>query len=94
MKHFVVTYDQSRGALMSLDDFADGRQAFQARLKLEEAHRGEPVEIVVLTAASEVDLKRTHRRFFQGVEGLLRVAEVKVTRSRDRMPALRARAAQ
>lgn len=71
MSHFLVVYDRTAGELVSLDQFESASSAMQARFRAEAEHRGrKDVEVVALTAASEEDLRRTHGRYFLGLDEL------------------------
>jgi hypothetical protein len=66
---FLIEYDRPRGKLVTFDAFRDsGRhKAEKARLDLELDlnRRGINHEVVLLEAASEDALRRTHRRYFE-----------------------------
>jgi hypothetical protein len=72
---FLIEYDRRNGRLVSFRSFDDSeRQASQeARLDLELIvnERRLEHEIVVLEAASEEALRRTHRRYFEDLKELL-----------------------
>lgn len=65
---FLIEYDRRRGKLVTFERFADADSAAAdaAMLELElKAHRsGLRHEIVLLDAASEAALRRTHGRYF------------------------------
>lgn len=83
MKHFLLVFDRTEGRLYRLAEFATSSAALEARFEAERLHRGRPeVEVVVLTADSKADLKRTHARYFQNVgqlanRGLERISDVR-----------------
>jgi hypothetical protein len=83
MKHFLLVFDRSEGRLLSLVEHAKRADALQARFDTEKQHRQDPsIEVVVLTAASEDALRRTHARYFEDVRemasgGLRHVADAK-----------------
>ncbi len=85
MKHFLVVFDRQEGRLLNLEEFPTSSAALQARFDTEKLHRREPaVEVVVLTAPTKADLRRTHARYFTSVgqlarNGLDRVAKVQRT---------------
>lgn len=65
MKHFVLAYDTRLSGLISKEEFPTGRLALQSRFQLEDQYSARPeVEIVVLSADSEQQLRVTHRRYF------------------------------
>jgi hypothetical protein len=72
---FLIEYDRRNGRLVSFRSFDDSeRQASQeARLELELIVNEGMLEheIVVLEAASEEALRRTHRRYFEDLKELL-----------------------
>jgi hypothetical protein len=75
---FLVQYDRRAGALVKLERFA-GDQRFAASkarldLEIELRRRGQKHEIVLLEAASEDALHKTHGRYFEDVDGLLALA--------------------
>lgn len=71
MSHFLLRYDRKRGLLESIESFADSVEATTRRFELELTYFDQPnIEIVVLSAASEDDLKRTHSRFFRSLRQL------------------------
>ncbi|MFA6239763.1 MAG: hypothetical protein WC655_02465 [Candidatus Hydrogenedentales bacterium] len=71
--YFLIDYDRSTGH-SDIRPFADGqkREADEARLELElHYHRlGVDREVVLLDAASEVALRKTHARYFEKIESL------------------------
>ncbi|HKQ61718.1 MAG TPA: hypothetical protein VJS92_10520 [Candidatus Polarisedimenticolaceae bacterium] len=73
---FLVEYDRKQGQLLRLDTFDDsGRlKAEEARHTLEQElqRRGVQHEVVLLEAASEEALRKTHRRYFATATELAR----------------------
>jgi hypothetical protein len=71
---FLIEYDRSRGKLIRLTRFEDDQSnnASKARLQREIslAQTGIELEVVLLEAASEDELQRTHRRYFETVTEL------------------------
>ena len=71
---FLIDYDREQGRLVSLRSFdeAEPSAAKVARLELELAlnRGGIAREVVLLEAASEADLRRTHRRYFATIAEL------------------------
>lgn len=69
---FLIRYDRSGGQLVSQRVFSDSDRAaaHRARLDLELLlhESGTDHEVVILDAASEHDLRRTHERYFTAVE--------------------------
>lgn len=66
---FLVEYDRTQGKIASFRTFdsVDRKEAEECRLELELdlSHRGIDHEVVMLEAASEQALQRTHRRYFE-----------------------------
>jgi hypothetical protein len=71
---FLIEYDRKAGKLLSIATFSDSLrpEAESSRLSLEirNLDAGFTHEIVLLDAASEADLRRTHRRYFEALENL------------------------
>ena len=72
---FLIEYDRSQGRIVTFRAFDDSaRQAAEnARLQLElELNRlGTEREVVLLEAATEQALRRTHRRYFEDLSELV-----------------------
>ncbi|HSV66033.1 MAG TPA: hypothetical protein VLJ59_09045 [Mycobacteriales bacterium] len=67
-RSFLLVYDRSAGRLLSLVEHPTRAGALQARFDTEKQHRHDTsIEVVVLTAASEQVLHRTHARYFKDV---------------------------
>lgn len=75
---FLLQYDRASGRLLDLQRFndADRESAEQSRfaLELENARTASLVEVVLLDAASEQALRKTHRRYFETLEQLIEPA--------------------
>lgn len=72
-RHFLVVFDRAEGRLLRLDEYMDREAALKERFASERLHRQAPtVEVVVLTAASEDALRRSHSRYFQDVQQIAR----------------------
>ena len=70
MKHFLLVYRRSSGSLINLRDLgSDHAKAQLERRKLENEFDPD-IEIVVLSAETEDDLRRTHSRYFRDVPEL------------------------
>jgi len=71
---FLIEYDRRRGHLVSLKRFnqTERRDAERARLELELRLNGRGIkhEVVLLEAASEDALRKTHRRYFETLSEL------------------------
>ena len=72
---FLVEYSRGEGRLVSLTQFADSDRlrAERARLELELRLHRESVdhEVVLLEAAAEQALRKTHRRYFERIDQLV-----------------------
>lgn len=72
---FLIEYDRSQGRIVTFRTFEDSarREAEDSRLQLELElnRRGTEREVVLLEAASEEALRRTHRRYFEDLSELL-----------------------
>lgn len=71
---FLIDYDRRRGQIVSLRKFSSSQQTeaadAQLKLELELNNKGIRREIVLLEAASEAALRRTHRRYFENLATL------------------------
>ena len=71
---FLMEYDRDSGALVQLLKFSNEKRAdaTRARLNLELLQMKSDLahEIVILEAASEEHLRRTHRRYFEPIRSL------------------------
>lgn len=71
---YLIDYDRSAGHLANMRVFADAasREAEDARLELElqQWHSGLSHEVVLLEAANEEQLRRTHARYFKSLAEL------------------------
>ncbi len=72
---FLIEYDRNRGEVVTIQEFDDSEQesAENARLDMElKLNRlGTEREVVLLEAASEDALRRTHRRYFENLSELM-----------------------
>ena len=75
---FLIEYDRPTGCIVSFRTFneSERRIAENARLEIElELNRGGiGHEVVLLEAASEDALRRTHRRYFENLSEILKSA--------------------
>jgi len=73
---FLIEYNRSEGQIVNSRDFDDSqrREAEDARLKIELDlnSKGVDHEVVLLEAASKDALRRTHRRYFEGLRQILK----------------------
>lgn len=71
---FLIEYDRQSGRLVTFSTFDDTekQQAEDTRLTLEIElnRRGTKHEVVLLEAASEAAVRRTHRRYFEDLASL------------------------
>ncbi len=72
---FLIEYDRARGEIVTFRTFNDSERqnAEDARLEMElELNRlGTEREVVLLEAATEEALRRTHRRYFEDLAELV-----------------------
>lgn len=71
---FLIEYDRSRGEIVSMATYADEQreQAHEARLQMELRLRREAAkpEVVIMEAANEDALRKTHARYFKSAIAL------------------------
>lgn len=71
---FLIEYNRGKGEIVALTSFQDAERnkAEEARLELElKLHtNGVDNEVVLLEAASEEAVRRTHRRYFENLSEL------------------------
>jgi hypothetical protein len=76
---FLMHYDRTAGQIVTLRTFPDSsrQEASEARLalELELKRQGIEHEVVLLEAASEQALRRTHRRYFEGIAELAQMPD-------------------
>jgi hypothetical protein len=72
---FLIDYDRRAGKLEAIREFGDAqrREAEEARLALELQQRSAGIEheVVLLDAANESALRKTHRRYFESLEEMI-----------------------
>jgi len=75
---FLIQYDRNRGEVVTIQEFDDAERenAENVRLEMElKLNRlGTEREVVILEAASEKALRRTHRRYFEDLSELLKAS--------------------
>jgi hypothetical protein len=75
---FLIEYDRDSGKMVTFRTFDDSERkvAENSRLELELDlnRRGVEHEVVILEAASEDAVRRTHRRYFETLEELLKAS--------------------
>jgi len=70
---FLIEYDREEGRIVTLRSFEDRPEAEQSRLDLElslNATNDLDYEVVLLEAANEEAVRRTHRRYFEDLTEL------------------------
>ncbi len=76
---FLVDYDRNSSSLLSITQFDDQFRvdAEAARVKLEIAllRDGISREVVLLEARNEIQLRKTHRRYFETIEQLSKLPD-------------------
>lgn len=71
MSHFLLIYDRRAGTLVRSRQFGSSADALQARFDAEDEFSNHTeIEVVALSASSEEDLRRTHSRYFLGLNEL------------------------
>ena len=72
---FLIEYNRSKGSIVTFRDFNDSQrpEAEDSRLEIELDlnRKGIDHEVVLLAAASEDALRRTHRRYFEDLRQIL-----------------------
>jgi hypothetical protein len=70
---YLIVFDRSMGRILRQVSFTDSLRALRARFATEREYTDRPdVEVVVLNADSEDALRRTHRRYFESVEEIMK----------------------
>ncbi|HEV2032646.1 MAG TPA: hypothetical protein VGU71_00335 [Candidatus Dormibacteraeota bacterium] len=78
MKLFLLRYDRRRGELLSIAELG-GNDFAAANLELLKAETADPdLEVVLLQAESEEQLKQTHGRYFREYRDLADLAKTAV----------------
>jgi len=79
---FLLEYDRHNGVLISVNEYPSDHQEAAASdrlaLEIELLKSGARHEVVLLEAASKEHLMSTHRRYFEGIEGLVDFGESKM----------------
>ena len=72
---FLIQYNRKGGQLICFERFSDAerKKAYDAKFDLELRlnQQGNRDEVVILEAADEAAVRRTHRRYFETLEQLL-----------------------
>lgn len=77
MSSFLIVFDRERGKLLQMQAIDSAKEADTERVELELKYRfDKSIEIVVLEASSEDQLRSTHARYFGavGLEDLAKAA--------------------
>lgn len=76
--YFLIDYDRRAGKMNSFSAYPVEQRASaeEKRLELELAHNAAGLirEVVILQAPSEAHIRRTHRRYFETIEQLVKLA--------------------
>ena len=69
---FLIEYDRDEGRIVTIKSFREKEEAEESRLELELNLNGNNTdhEVVLLEAATEQALRRTHRRYFENLADL------------------------
>lgn len=83
MRLFLIEYNRCPGRIVTLKEFssADRRRAQDERMELELrlSRLGTEREVVLLEAANEAAVRRTHRRYFESLMELVKSARVLIS---------------
>lgn len=78
---FLVVYDRGSSFLRSIESFEDSDRSKAYKLKMETElsllGSGDVVEVILLEASSEEQLRSTHRRYFETLNDLKDVGSVR-----------------
>jgi hypothetical protein len=66
MKHFLIVFDRSKGAIIRHRPYPGRVEALEARFAAEREFRDDPnIEVVVLGGSSWAAVQKTHARYFK-----------------------------
>ena len=75
---FLIEYDRTQGKIVTLREYDEqNRQLAESdrlQLELDLRHTADGHEVVLLEAASEKALRRTHRRYFEDLSELAKAS--------------------
>jgi hypothetical protein len=75
---FLIEYDRRKGKIVTIRSFQDSEKSYaeKSRLSVELDLRREKREheVVLLEAADEIALHRTHRRYFEDISQIVKSA--------------------
>jgi hypothetical protein len=75
VRHYLVVFNRREGSIVRFSEFPQANDALTARFDAEAEFVGDTdIEVVVLGAASEAALRRTHTRYFQGAREMAQTA--------------------
>jgi hypothetical protein len=73
---YLIQYDRQTGALVGIREFMDSERQqadeFRLAVEIDLLRAGVSREVVLLEASSEDELRKTHRRYFEQIEQLLK----------------------
>jgi hypothetical protein len=76
---FLIEYDRKAGQIVSFQRFASDQQAVAGKavldLEIKLRRCGRSHEVVLLDAATEEDLRGTHRRYFESLDTLATIPQ-------------------
>ncbi len=74
---FLIQYDRKAGRIVTIQRYADDQRPLVDRVRLDLElnllRQQKRDEVVLLDAASEEAVRKTHRRYFEDIEGFARV---------------------
>ena len=71
MKHYLVVFNRSRGAVVRHQYYPGRVEAMKARFAAEREFRDDPdIEVVVLGGSSWAAVQKTHARYFKALDQL------------------------
>ena len=75
---FLIEYDRRKGKIVTLQQYADSdrlvAESDRLNLELDLRNAGEEHEVVLLQAASQEALRRTHARYFDDISDLVKAS--------------------
>lgn len=73
---FLIEYKRSLGRIVTLEEFQDSERAEAEKIRLDIelslSRKAVDHEVVLLQAANEAALRRTHRRYFENPQELVK----------------------
>jgi hypothetical protein len=75
MNMYLLIFDRDHPASVEVKEFRDRTVAIKRLIEAEQLRKENPtLEVVLLNAADEADLRRTHSRYFESIDELLEPA--------------------